>query len=149
MRLESVNATGLGVLGAARMHHIGFVVASIAEIAPGFAQSIAAQWDGNVIHDPLQVVRVTFLRSNRHADPLIELIEPAGETSPVNDFLKRGGGLHHICYEVDALDAQLALSRSEGGLVVQKPLPAVAFGGRHIAWVYTKQKLLLEYLERR
>jgi methylmalonyl-CoA/ethylmalonyl-CoA epimerase len=149
MHSESVNAAGHGVPGAARMHHVGFVVASIAAIAPGFAQSIAAQWDGNVIHDPLQVVRVTFLRSNCDADPLFELIEPAGETSPVNEFLKRGGGLHHVCYEVDALDAQLALSRSQGGLVVQKPLPAVAFGGRRIAWVYTKHKILLEYLERR
>jgi hypothetical protein len=32
--------------------------------------------------------------------------------------------------------------------VVKNPLPAVAFGGRRIAWVYTPEKLLVEYLER-
>jgi methylmalonyl-CoA/ethylmalonyl-CoA epimerase len=63
-------------------------------------------------------------------------------------FLKRGGGLHHLCYEVDQLDAQLERSRASGGLIVRLPIPAVAFGGRRIAWFYTKEKLLIEYLER-
>jgi methylmalonyl-CoA/ethylmalonyl-CoA epimerase len=63
-------------------------------------------------------------------------------------FLKRGGGLHHLCYEIDDLEDQLALSRAQGGLVVRQPLPAVAFEGRRIAWVYTRNKLLVEYLER-
>jgi methylmalonyl-CoA/ethylmalonyl-CoA epimerase len=94
-------------------------------------------------------VRVTFLRGKSVADPLLELVEPAGEESPVVSFLKRGGGLHHLCYQVDSLEKQLKLSRSRGGLVVRAPLPAAAFGGRRIAWVYTKNKLLLEYLERR
>jgi methylmalonyl-CoA/ethylmalonyl-CoA epimerase len=62
--------------------------------------------------------------------------------------LKRGGGLHHLCYEIEDLENQLALSRAQGGLVVKPPLPAVAFAGRRIAWVYTRNKLLLEYLER-
>jgi len=69
-------------------------------------------------------------------------------SSPVIPFLKRGGGLHHLCYEIDGLEDQLVLSRAQGGLVVRPPLPAVAFGGRRIAWVYTKNRLLLEYLER-
>jgi methylmalonyl-CoA/ethylmalonyl-CoA epimerase len=75
-------------------------------------------------------------------------VEPAGEKSPVIPFLKRGGGLHHLCYEIDDLEEQLRLSRTQGGLVTRPPLPAVAFNGRRIAWVYTKQKLLVEYLER-
>jgi len=62
--------------------------------------------------------------------------------------LSRGGGLHHICYEVDSLDSQVRASRAAGCLVVKNPLPAVAFGGRRIAWVYTPEKLLVEYLER-
>jgi hypothetical protein len=32
--------------------------------------------------------------------------------------------------------------------IVRAPTPAVAFEGRRIGWVYTKSKLLLEYLER-
>jgi methylmalonyl-CoA/ethylmalonyl-CoA epimerase len=128
-------------------HHIGFVVASIPTSVPGFLDSLQAVWDGTIFHDPHQSVRVTFLRPKRPGNPLFELVEPAGEKSPVIPFLKRGGGLHHLCYEIDNLEQQLALSRSEGGLVVRQPLPAVAFEGRRIAWVYTKNQLLVEYLE--
>jgi methylmalonyl-CoA/ethylmalonyl-CoA epimerase len=133
---------------AATFHHIGFVVASIQTSVQGFLDSLGAEWDGTIFHDPNQVVRVTFLRGKHASDPLFELVEPAGEKSPVIPFLKRGGGLHHLCYEIDNLEEQLALSRTRGGIVVRPPLPAVAFEGRRIAWVYTKNKLLLEFLER-
>jgi methylmalonyl-CoA/ethylmalonyl-CoA epimerase len=130
------------------VHHVGFVVASIEQSVETFAQSLAAEWDGHIIHDPNQGVRVTFLRSPHPSDPLFELVEPAGENAPVEAFLKRGGGLHHICYEVENLDEALTRIRALGGLITRPPLPAVAFGGRRIAWVYTKNKLLIEYLER-
>jgi methylmalonyl-CoA/ethylmalonyl-CoA epimerase len=129
-------------------HHVGFVVASIEKSVKGFSESTESEWDGVVTHDPNQGVQVTFLRSKEAANPLIELVEPAGENSPVIPFLKKGGGLHHLCYEVDSLEKQLELIRSKGGLITRQPLPAVAFGGRRIAWVYTKNKLLIEYLER-
>jgi methylmalonyl-CoA/ethylmalonyl-CoA epimerase len=108
-----------------------------------------ATWDGVIVHDPHQRVRVTFLRTNNAADPLMELIEPAGDNSPVLSFIKRsGGGLHHVCYVVDNLEAQLENSRAQGNLIVRPPLPAAAFGNRRIAWVYNKTKLVIEYLER-
>ena len=129
-------------------HHVGFVVASIDAAIQSVAKSVDAEWDGVITHDPLQYVRVAFLRPKRAADPLLELVEPAGEKSPVLAFLKRGGGLHHLCYEVEELETQLQQSRAGGGLVVCPPVPAVAFGGRRIAWLYTKEKLLIEYLER-
>jgi len=129
-------------------HHIGFVVASINNSVEGFLQSLQAEWDGIIFHDPNQEVSVTFLRGKYPRNPVVELVEPAGEKSPVIPFLKRGGGLHHLCYEIDDLEEQLRLSRTQGGIVVRNPLPAVAFEGRRIAWVYTRNKLLIEYLER-
>jgi methylmalonyl-CoA/ethylmalonyl-CoA epimerase len=100
-----------------------------------------------VFHDPLQKVRVAFL-ATRAQDPLIELVEPAGDDSPVLRFLQEhGGGLHHVCYEVADLEEQLVAFRSRGALIAKRPLPAVAFGGRRIAWVITSEKLLVELLE--
>jgi methylmalonyl-CoA/ethylmalonyl-CoA epimerase len=147
--IEILDPAACARSGSTSMHHVGFVVASIDEVVAGFARSIGALWDGKIVHDPLQSVRVTFLRFDLESDPRVELVEPVGNESPVVEFLKRGGGLHHICYEVDALDAQLVISRSLGALIVRKAVPAAAFGGRRIAWVYTKYRLLLEYLERR
>jgi|SRR2546423_9013649 methylmalonyl-CoA/ethylmalonyl-CoA epimerase len=144
-----MDASVVGAISsAATFHHIGFVVSSIDNSVQGFVQTLQSEWDGKIFHDPNQVVRVTFLHAKQPASPVVELVEPAGENSPVIPFLKRGGGLHHLCYEIDDLEEQLRLSRSQGGLVVRPPMPAVAFEGRRIAWVYTKSKLLLEYLER-
>jgi methylmalonyl-CoA/ethylmalonyl-CoA epimerase len=129
-----------------RLHHVGFAIRSIENEIAAFGSSILASWDGKIFHDPLQKVRVTFLQTNP-ADALIELVEPAADDSPVGQFLKRGGGLHHLCYEVPDLDAHLGKMQAGGGITVKPPLPAVAFENRRIAWVVTRQKLLLEFLE--
>lgn len=134
--------------GVATFHHVGIVVSSISKQAPEFARSLGADWKGKIIHDPLQQARVSFMYCGAPNTPAIELVEPDSDKSPIQKFLAKGGGLHHICYEVDSLDAKLQYCRSTGSLIVRQPLPAAAFGGRRIAWVYTKQKLLVEYLER-
>jgi methylmalonyl-CoA/ethylmalonyl-CoA epimerase len=126
---------------------VGFVVAAIQESIQGFVRSLAAQWDEKIFHDPLQKVRVTFLQTQNPSDAQVELVEPAAEDSPILSFLQKGGGLHHLCYEVTNLDSELDEMRSRGLVVVRKPLPAVAFENRRIAWLSTKQKLLLEFLE--
>ena len=66
----------------------------------------------------------------------------------MSNCLKKGGGLHHVCYEIDDLELGLCEARSAGLVVVANPTPAVAFGGRRIAWVCSKSRLLLELLER-
>lgn len=134
--------------GWLKLHHIGFVLASIEEKAASYARSLGAAWDGKIIFDPLQMVRVTFLRGAHPCDALIELVEPSGPDSPVSPFLKRSGGLHHLCYEVEDMEAQLVFCKSVGTVIVRPPVPAVAFGGRRIAWVLIKKRLLVEYLER-
>jgi methylmalonyl-CoA/ethylmalonyl-CoA epimerase len=130
-----------------KLHHFGFVVSSIQDCAQSFALALGATWDGNIVFDPLQMVRVTFFQGRSAADPLIELVEPGGSESPVSRFLERGGGLHHLCYEVDDLEGHLEFCKSSGSLILRPPVPAVAFGGRRIAWAMTKKKLLLEFLE--
>jgi methylmalonyl-CoA/ethylmalonyl-CoA epimerase len=130
-----------------RLHHVGYVVSSIAQIADRFAASIGAAWDQRIILDSLQGAHVTFLGKLGGPFPVIELVEPEDEHSPVANFLRRGGGLHHLCYEIDSLEGQLKATRALGGTVVRAPLAAVAFDGRRIAWVSTKDRLLLEFLE--
>ena len=96
-----------------RLHHVGFVVASISNGVEGFKDSMGADWNREIFHDPLQKAKVTFLRTPSPTDALIELVEPAGEGSPVLHFLQKGGGLHHLCYEVEDLDSHLTTMRAE------------------------------------
>ncbi len=129
------------------LHHVGYVVREIASSIEGFAASIGATWDGAISADPHQKVKVAFLVT-RPEDAQVELVEPDGADSPVLAFLERGGGLHHVCYEVTDLEEELARFRSRRALIVKRPKPAVAFDGRRIAWLLTAEKLLIELLER-
>ncbi|HXA92275.1 MAG TPA: VOC family protein [Steroidobacteraceae bacterium] len=131
-----------------RLHHVGFVVADIAACVEGFALSLRASWSGEIVTDPLQRVKAAFLTVASDA-VLIELVEPTGPDSPVQRFLtERSGGMHHLCYEVSDAEAELSRIRTCKGLIVSRPTPAVAFGGRRIAWALTREKVLLEFLER-
>jgi len=136
-----------GVTKETRLHHVGFVLRDILSQISHFAVSLGAEWDGRIFSDPYQKVRVAFLRTTNKADALMELVEPEGAGSPVLQFLERGGGLHHVCYEVGDIASQLEQMRSRGAVIVRRPLPAVAFENRRVAWVLTKEKLLIEFLE--
>jgi methylmalonyl-CoA/ethylmalonyl-CoA epimerase len=142
-----MNATSLSWQPEGSFHHVGFVVRSIANSVEGFAAMLQAEWDEHVFHDSNQGVRVTFLKSRQAGDPLWELVEPADDNSPVQSFAAKGGGLHHVCFVVKNLEDALVRIRSLGAVVARAPLPAVAFGGRRIAWIYTRDRLLIEYLE--
>ncbi|HKR30010.1 MAG TPA: VOC family protein [Terriglobales bacterium] len=133
--------------GRMRLHHVGYVVASIEESGESFVRSLGAKWNHNIVFDPLQNVRVTFLEGGTGADSLVELVEPGGPGSPVSRFLEGGGGFHHLCYEVERLEEHLGFCKSVGTIVIKSPVPAVAFGGRRIAWAVTKKRLLVEFLE--
>jgi methylmalonyl-CoA/ethylmalonyl-CoA epimerase len=131
------------------LHHVGFVVAELRMGTEAFVASLGATWDGMIYQDPLQKVRVAFL-TTRAGDAQIELVAPDGPDSPVRRFLEEnGGGLHHLCYEVDDLEKQMTDMKSRGALTMRRPKPAVAFEGRRIAWMLTREKLLVELLERR
>jgi methylmalonyl-CoA/ethylmalonyl-CoA epimerase len=83
-------------------------------------------------------------------DPVfIELIEPVGESSPVSRNLQKGGGLHHVCIQVENLESSLQAMRAAGCVLVRNAVPAAAFDNRPIAWIYLKEGLLVELLERR
>jgi len=131
-----------------QLHHIGFVVRSVEEAAPRFARYLSDAVVSPAFYDPLQRVRVLFLYPPGSA--AIELVEPAAtgsEVSPVAAFLARGGGLHHLCYEVPDIVTHIADMKTRRAALVRPPTPAVAFAGRRIAWMLTADKLLVEYLE--
>jgi methylmalonyl-CoA/ethylmalonyl-CoA epimerase len=100
-----------------------------------------------VSEDPIQQVRVVFLDLPGSGDVKLELISPLTTTSPVARVLKLGGGLHHLCFLVPDLAGQIVKMKAERAFLIRPPVPAVAFGGRRIAWMRTREKLLVEYLE--
>jgi len=96
--------------------------------------------------DEVQKVKVAFVDCGGGVS--LELIEPLTVDSPVTRFLKGGGGLHHLCYEVDDIDEAVDDLRGQGALLVCSPVPAAAFNGKKIAFLYLYKKSLIEIVER-
>jgi len=123
-------------------------VPSIAEGLARWQAALSAASVSAVFKDEIQRAQVLFLEFSC-GGPTLELVEPMGTDSPVARFLEKGSGLHHLCFGVDDLHEQIRHGKAQKGLLLRQPQPAVAFGGRRIAWMMTRDKLLVEYLERR
>ena len=134
--------------GTATLHHIGCVVDSIENRIESYRVSLGASSPTRIFEDPIQRVRVAFLDLSIPGAVRLELVEPTGSDSPVAQFLEKGGGLHHFCYEVDDLPGQIQWMKSLRAVLIRGPREAPAFGGRRIAWVRTQDRILIEYLER-
>lgn len=127
-----------------KFHHLGIATAELQGTAELYSK-LGFQ-GSEVIHDPLQKVQICFLSKSNH--PLLELVAPADETSPVNAILqKTGTSLYHSCYEVADLDERIAAFRKERFLLVVKPVPAIAFENRRVCFLYHPQIGLIELLE--
>jgi len=133
-------------MDAHRLHHIGYVVPSIAEGMRRWESAVFARSVSAMYTDEIQKATVLFLELSDGVR--LELVEPLTCDSPVNAFLSRGGGLHHLCFEVENLTQQIQHMRQQHAVLVRRPQPAVAFGGRRIAWMMTRDGMLIEYLER-
>ena len=48
----------------------------------------------------------------------LELIEPTQENSPISDFVKKKGGFHHLCFEVDDIHVELERMKKNGARVI-------------------------------
>lgn len=129
------------------LHHIGYVVPSIAESLERWQATLSVVSVSAIFRDDIQRAQVLFLEF-ASGGPTLELVEPVGGDSPVAGFLQKGGGLHHLCFEVDDLQEQIRRVKARRGMLLRRPQPAVAFGGRQIAWMITRDKLLVEYLQR-
>ena len=133
--------------GQLKIHHLGIAVADMDAALAVYQNGLGFVLDSEMFDDPIQRVQVCFLKTKCNDGFLIELVKPLGATSPVNGYLSKGIGAYHICYEVDEIDKTLAELRSQKCLPLGAPVPAVAFGGRRIAWCVTPTKHLIELVE--
>ncbi len=126
-----------------RFHHVGVAVDDLDAATAAYAESCGATVDGETFDDPLQQVRIRFLSLG---GARIELLAPMSDKSHLSRILNRGIGVYHICYEVPNLDQTLADMQSGGAKIIAPAKPAVAFGGRRVA--FTMQRgLMIELLE--
>lgn len=92
-----------------------------------------------------QQVTVLFLRKSGSID--IKLIEPSGPESPLWGFLRRGEGLHHVCFRVPDVQEGVDALTTAGARVLAAPEPGEAFGNNPIAFCYLGAGLNAELVD--
>ena len=133
------------MLSDAIFHHVGIAVKSIEKTAIFFSE--AGYKITNVIFDPIQNVIISF--GEKVGSPLLELVQPIDEKSPVWNILKKiGVSAYHFCYEVQNLDDSIAQLRKKKFMLLVKPVEAIAFDGRKVCFLYHKETGIIEFLEK-
>jgi methylmalonyl-CoA/ethylmalonyl-CoA epimerase len=131
-----------------RIDHVAIIVRNI-EQALAFYRDILGITPREIKEVPTEQVRIAFLPMGGPGGSEIELIEPTNPDSSLARFLeKRGEGLHHICLEVDDIDAALVDMQAKGAPVLDKQ-PRLAAEGRAI-FLHPRgtNGVLLELVER-
>jgi methylmalonyl-CoA/ethylmalonyl-CoA epimerase len=119
-----IAATGVLVR---RLHHLGILAADLDATLPFYREVLGLR--GGEPHDaPEHDIRAILLQGGGGA---IELFAPLSAEGPIARTLaKRGPGLHHVCYEVTAIDAALAHCRAHGVRLIDE----TARPGLHAGW---------------
>lgn len=127
------------------LDHVGIAVHSLDESLSLFESITGHKGYGRERVDS-QGVEVVFLGTGPGR---LELLAPTRDDSAVAKHLaKRGPGMHHLCYRVADVAAELDRHRAEGRRLVDEAPRAGAHGHR-VAFLHPKSTggVLVEFLE--
>jgi len=116
-----------------KINHIAVVVEDI-DSSLAFWEGALGIKVGKIESVPAQKANVAFLPVG---DGEVELVQPTDPESGMAKFLNdRGGGMHHLCLEVDDIAGMLAQLKDKGvRLINESPLE---MEGRKIAFIHPK-----------
>lgn len=123
-----------------RLHHIAIACRDIAQGLCDIEAVYGIARQGEIIADPEQNAELCLVET--HGGMTLELVSGP----PVTDYLKRGVSLYHLCHAVPYLPQAIDRLCASGAVLVAPPKPAVIFGGRKVAFLFTKLGLI-ELLE--
>lgn len=131
-----------------RIDHVAIIVRDIEQALVFYRDTLGIP-PGEITDVPTEEVRIAFLPMGGPGGSEIELVQPTSPTSSLARYLeKRGEGLHHICLEVDDIDAALSDMQMKGAPALDS-VPRVAAEGRAI-FIHPQAAngVLVELLER-
>jgi methylmalonyl-CoA epimerase len=130
----------------ARIDHIGIAVQSINESLKFFEEALGMKLD-HIATEEGGRTKVAFMPIGSSD---VELVEPQDAESGLGRFLaKRGEGVHHICFEVDDIDAALARLKEHGAQLIDET-PRTNSSGMKLAFIHPKSAhgVLIELYQR-
>ncbi|WP_395685767.1 methylmalonyl-CoA epimerase [Aestuariivirga sp.] len=119
-----------------RLNHVAIAVPDLARGTEVYRSALGAR-----VSAPQAVPRfgvtVVFVEL---PNTKIELLEPLGESSPIRGFLEKnpGGGMHHVCYEVDDIIAARDQLKAQGARVLGDGEPKTGAHGKPVLFLHPK-----------
>ncbi|MBJ92893.1 MAG: methylmalonyl-CoA epimerase [Rickettsiales bacterium] len=116
-----------------RLHHVGIAVPSLDEGAKAWGPTglgLLEEGREEVTSASTKIAMFPVGESR------IELLEPMGDDSPVGKFLsKRGPGIHHLCFEVEDIEAEIIRIAASGMRLLGNP-PSPGAHGSLVAFIH-------------
>ena len=129
-----------------KLHHIGIVVNRIQDSLGDLKKYLTFQSISLPTPVGSQKVNVCFLNVG---GAYLELIEPTSPDSPIAEYASKGGGIHHLCFEVKDIHKEIDIMSEKGATILVRPVKG--FDERLIAFVDLNMKDtkcgLIEFLE--
>lgn len=140
-----------------RLDHIGLVTKNIEELVFVF-RALGLEEITESLENPRQKVEASFVNVGGNEDVYVEILEPTRNDSPISKFLeKQGGGLHHLCFEVDDIKKMSQGLVEKGFKMIVPPEDCEAYDENlkrrckdvtKIAFFIVSDRLLVELIEK-
>ncbi len=117
-----------------KINHIGIAVKNLEESMKFYRNQLGFTFNG-VDEVASQKVKVAFFKIG---ETNIELVQATSEDSPIAKYLEKNReGIHHICYEVEDINAALDNLKSKGVKLIDNE-PRDGAHGTKVAFVHPK-----------
>jgi methylmalonyl-CoA/ethylmalonyl-CoA epimerase len=119
-----------------RLNHVAIAVANLSAGVAVYRDTLGAR-----VSEPQTLpehgVTVVFVEL---PNTKIELLEPIDAASPIAKFLERnpGGGIHHVCYEVDDILVARDQLKAKGAKVLGDGTPRIGAHGKPVLFLSPK-----------
>jgi len=119
-----------------KLNHVAIVVPDLKAGAAIYRDTLGAR-----VSEPLDLpehgVTTVFVEL---PNTKIELLHPLGGESPLTRFLEKnpGGGMHHICYEVDDIQVSAKELREAGARILGDGQTKIGAHGKPVLFLHPK-----------
>ena len=119
-----------------KLNHIAIATPSLDDAIKTYKDMLEVK-----ISDPVDQidhgVKVVFIEL---PNTKIELLEPLGENSPIENFLDKNkkGGIHHICFEVEDIDSAIMRLKRDGAAILGDGKAKIGAHGKPVIFLHPK-----------
>ncbi len=125
--------------------HICFAVKNLKKSINDWVNAFGYRQMTEIVENIRQQVSVVFL--TKKDSITIKLIEPFEENESVSNFVRKGGGFHHLCFKCSNMEEQIEELNDKGLVTLVAPQPGEAFENENIAFMLTRFGINLELID--